>query len=37
MSRAIREKLGWTLKKRVWCPLSETKRKEVLAEGVLGA
>jgi len=37
MSRAIRAKLKWTLKKRVWWPLSETKRKEVLAEGVLGA
>ncbi len=29
MSRAVR-KLGWTFKKRVWVPPSETKRKEVL-------
>ena len=32
MSRAIRHKLGWTLKKRVWEPPSETKRREVLGE-----
>jgi len=31
MSRAIREKLGWTLKKRRWVPPSETKRKEALS------
>jgi transposase len=31
MSRAIREKLGWTLKKRRWVPPSETKRREVLS------
>jgi transposase len=31
MSRAIREKLGWTYKKRRWVPPSETKRKEVLS------
>jgi transposase len=30
MSRAIREKLGWTLKKRRWVPPSETKKLEVL-------
>jgi transposase len=32
MSRAIREKLGWTLKKSVWVPPSETKKREVLGE-----
>ena len=32
MSRAIREKLGWTLKKRRWQPPSETKKREVLSE-----
>jgi transposase len=32
MSRAIRHKLGWTFKKRVWEPPSETKRCEVLGE-----
>jgi transposase len=32
MSRAIRHKLGWTLKKRLWEPPSETKRREVLGE-----
>jgi transposase len=32
MSRAIRNKLGWTLKKRRWVPPSETKRHEVLGE-----
>jgi transposase len=31
MSRAVR-KLGWTFKKRVWEPPSETKRREVLGE-----
>jgi len=31
MSRAIR-KLGWTYKKRVWVPPSETKQREVLGE-----
>jgi transposase len=31
MSRAIGNKLGWTLKKRRWVPPSETKRKEVLS------
>ena len=35
MSRAIREKLGWTLKKRGWVPPSETKKQEVLGGGVL--
>jgi transposase len=32
MSRAIRHKLDWTFKKRVWEPPNETKRKEVLGE-----
>jgi transposase len=32
MSRAIRNKLGWTLKKRCWVPPSETKKIEVLGE-----
>ena len=32
MSRAIRHRLGWTLKKRVWVPPNETKRREVLGE-----
>ena len=31
MSRAIRS-LGWTLKKRVWVPPNETKKREVLGE-----
>jgi transposase len=31
MSRAIREKLGWTLKKRRWVPPSETRRREALS------
>lgn len=31
MSRAIREKMGWTYKKRRWVPLNETKRREVLS------
>ena len=34
MSRAIREKLGWTYKKRRWVPPSETKRKEALSASV---
>jgi transposase len=33
MSRAVR-KLGWTFKKRVWVPPSETNRGEVLGESV---
>ena len=37
MSRAIRQKLGWTYKKRRWVPPSETKRKEVLGRGALAA
>lgn len=32
MSRAIRQRLGWTFKKSRWEPPSETKRKEVLGE-----
>ena len=32
MSRAIREKLGWSYKKRRWVPPSETKRHEVLSK-----
>jgi transposase len=35
MSRAIRNKLGWTLKKRRWVPPSEMKKREVLGEGAL--
>jgi transposase len=31
MSRAIRQKLGWTYKKRRWVPPSETKKLEVLS------
>ena len=31
MSRAIR-RLGWTLKKRVWVPPNETKKREMLGE-----
>src|SRR3712207_2560796 len=31
MSRAIRQKLGWTYKKRRWVPPSATKRREVLS------
>ena len=30
MSRAIREKLGWTYKKRRWVPPSETRKREAL-------
>jgi transposase len=32
MSRAMREKLGWTYKKRRWVPPSTTKRREVLSK-----
>jgi transposase len=32
MSRAIREKLGWSYKKRRWVPPSETRRREMLSE-----
>jgi transposase len=32
MSRAIRDKLGWTLKKRRWVPPSETRKTEALGE-----
>jgi transposase len=32
MSRAIRQKLGWSYKKRRWGPPSATKRHEVLSE-----
>ena len=31
MSRAIRQKLGWTYKKRRWVPPNATKRREVLS------
>ena len=31
MSRAIREKLGWSYKKRRWVPPSETKKSAVLS------
>jgi transposase len=31
MSRAIREKLGWSYKKRRWVPPSETNKREVLS------
>ena len=34
MSRAIREKLGWTYKKRRWVPPSETKKPEALSASV---
>ncbi|MDP9475519.1 MAG: helix-turn-helix domain-containing protein [Actinomycetota bacterium] len=37
MSRAIRERLGWTLKKRRWVPPSETSKREILGEGVMVA
>ena len=30
MSRAIRQRLGWTFKKRCWVPPSETRKCEVL-------
>ena len=32
MSRAIREKLGWSYKKRRWVPPNATIRREVLSE-----
>jgi transposase len=32
MSRAIREKLGWSYKKRRWVPPSETNKREVLSK-----
>lgn len=31
MSRAIRQKLGWSYKKRRWVPPSETNKREVLS------
>jgi transposase len=31
MSRAVREKLGWSYKKRRWVPPNATKRREVLS------
>jgi transposase len=31
MSRAIREKLGWSYKKRHWVPPNATKKREVLS------
>ncbi len=34
MSRAIRNKLGWSYKKRRWVPPSETNRHEILGESV---
>ncbi len=34
MSRAIRQRLGWTFKKRRWVPPSETKKREVLGGSV---
>ena len=37
MSRAIREKLGWTLKKRRWVPPNGTRRREVLGGNVTAA
>lgn len=37
MSRAIRQKLGWTYKKRRWVPPNETIKREVLGGGVLAA
>ena len=37
MSRAIRNKLGWTYKKRRWVPPSETKRLEALGGGATAA
>ena len=37
MSRAIRNKLGWTLKKRRWVPPNETKKLEVLGGGATAA
>jgi transposase len=32
MNRAIRNRLGWSYKKRRWVPPSETNRREVLSE-----
>jgi transposase len=32
MSRAIRQKLGWSYKKRRWVPPSETNKPEALSE-----
>ena len=37
MSRAIRQKLGWTLKKRRWVPPNETKKLEVPGGGATAA
>lgn len=37
MSRAIRNKLGWTYKKRRWVPPNETKKLEVLGRGATAA
>ena len=37
MSRAIREKLGWTLKKRRWVPPSGTSKREALGGGATAA
>jgi transposase len=37
MSRAIRQKLGWTYKKRRWRPPSGTKRKGALSGSASGA
>jgi transposase len=37
MSRAISQKLGWTLKKRRWVPPNETKKLEVLGGGATAA
>ncbi len=34
MSRAIRNKLGWTYKKRRWVPPNATKKREVLSWSV---
>lgn len=36
MSRAVR-RLGWMLKKRLWAPPSETKKREVLGESAQNA
>lgn len=35
MSRAIRDRLGWTFEKRRWVPPSETKKPEGPGEGAL--
>ena len=37
MSRAIREKLGWTLKKRRWVPPSGMSKREALGGGATAA